>query len=461
MATEAGVRMGQMQGEALARRDGAVGLLAAMREGRLSAEEVARACLARIDQVEGEVRAWAALEPELVLRQARACDEYRRCGGEPGPLHGLPVGIKDIIDTADLPTEFGTPLHAGRRPQRDAVVVTRLRQAGAVILGKTVTTEMATYAPGPTRNPHELGHTPGGSSSGSAAAVAAGMVPLALGTQTNGSVIRPAAFCGVVGFKPSFGLLPRTGVLTQSPALDQLGVFAASVEEAALLADVLAGCDDGDPATRPQAPPRLLAGWARPLPLPPRFALVRTAYWEHAEADTRAAFDELQAVLGTAVEEVRLPPQFDDAWAWHRSIMEADIARHYRQEYERGGEVLSAGLRQQIERGRSVRAVDYADAIDRIAAVRAGLEELRENFDAILTPAAPGTAPAGHDSTGDPGFCTLWTLAGMPALNLPLMHGGDGLPLGLQLVGYRGGDARLLASARWLEQRIIGEEEEA
>ncbi|MCP5234295.1 MAG: amidase [Zoogloeaceae bacterium] len=441
------------------RRDGAAGLLAAMRDGRIGAEEVARACLARVDQVEGEVRAWAAIDPELVLRQARACDEYRRCGGEPGPLHGLPVGIKDIIDTADLPTELGTPIHAGRRPQRDAVVVTRLRQAGAVIMGKTVTTEMATYAPGPTRNPHELAHTPGGSSSGSAAAVAAGMVPLALGTQTNGSVIRPAAFCGVVGFKPSFGLLPRTGVLRQSPVLDQLGVFAARLEDAALLVDALAGCDDGDPATRPQAPLRLHAGWARPLPMPPRFALVRTAYWERAEDDTRDAFDELQALLGDAIEEVRLPAQFDDAWRWHANIMEADIARHYRHEYERGGGSMSASLRSQIERGRAVAAVDYADAIDRIAAVVAGLDELRSEYDAILTPAAPGTAPAGVSSTGDPGFCTLWTLAGMPALNLPLMHGANGLPLGLQLVGYRGGDARLLACARWLERRVVGEED--
>ncbi|MCB1906454.1 MAG: amidase [Rhodocyclaceae bacterium] len=459
MAADPGATMVQGGLADVGRCESAAALLALMTEGRISAEEVARAFLARVEEVEGEVRAWAAIEPDLVLRQARACDEYRRCGGEPGPLHGLPVGVKDIIDTADLPTELGTPLHAGRRPSHDAVVVTRLRQAGAVIMGKTVTTEMATYAPGPTRNPHDPSRTPGGSSSGSAAAVAAGMVPLALGTQTNGSVIRPAAFCGVVGFKPSYGLLPRSGVLRQSPALDQLGVFAASLEDAALLVDVLAGCDDGDPATRPQAPMRLHRGWARPLPMAPRFALVRTAYWEHADADTRDAFGELQALLGDAVEEVRLPPLLDDAWAWHRSIMEADIARHYRHEYERGGDVLSAGLRRQIERGREVRAVDYADAIDRIAAVVAGLDELRERFDAILTPAAPGTAPAGCDSTGDPGFCTLWTLAGMPAVNLPLMHGADGLPLGLQVVGYRGGDARLLAGARWLEQRICAAED--
>ncbi|MCB1890398.1 MAG: amidase [Rhodocyclaceae bacterium] len=439
----------------------AAALLAALREGRMSAEDATRAYLARIEAVEPQVRAWATIDPELALRQARACDAYRQAGGEPGPLHGLPVGIKDIIDTADLPTELGTPLHAGRQPQRDATLVARLRQAGAVVMGKTVTTEMATYSPGPTRNPHNLAHTPGGSSSGSAAAVAAGMVPLALGTQTNGSVIRPAAYCGVVGFKPSFGLLPRTGVLRQSPALDQIGLLAGSVEDVALLADALVGFDADDPAMRPTAPPRLHAAWQRPLPMPPRLAFIRTAHWERTEADTREAFDELLSLLGDRVEEVRLPALFDEAWDWHRSIMEADIARHYRHEYERGADVLSAGLRAQIERGREVRAVDYADAIDRIPALNAALAELREEYDAILTPSVAGTAPHGLESTGDPGFCTLWTLAGMPAINLPLMHGENGLPLGVQLVGYRGGDARLIACARWLSGQVEGNGEGA
>lgn len=431
-------------------RPGAAALLEAMREGRSSAEEVAEAFLGRVAEVEHQVHAWATIEPALVMQQARSRDDHRRAGGEPGPLHGIPVGIKDIIDTEDLPTELGTPLHAGRRPSRDATVVARLRAAGAVIMGKTVTTEMATYAPGPTCNPHHLGHTPGGSSSGSAAAVAAGMVPLALGTQTNGSTIRPAAFCGVVGFKPSFGLISRHGILRQSPALDQVGVFAASLEDAALLADVLIGYDELDPATRPQAPPRLHKAWQSGMPVAPHLAFVRTAHWDRTEPDTRAAFDELVGLLGARVEEVTLPDLFDEVWDWHRSIMEADIARSYRHEYERGAARLSASLRAQIERGREVRAVDYADAVDRIPALNAALSELYERYDAILTPAVPGTAPAGLASTGDPGFCTLWTLAGMPALSLPLMHGDNGLPLGVQLVGFRGEDARLVRCGRWL-----------
>ena len=431
-----------------------IGLLAAMRDGRLRAEEVAQACLARIEALEPEVRAWASIDPELVLQQARACDAHRQAGGEPGPLHGLPVGLKDVIDTVDLPTELGTPLHAGRRPGSDATVVTRLRAAGAVIMGKTVTTELATYAPGPTRNPHDTAHTPGGSSSGSAAAVAAGMVPLALGTQTNGSVIRPAAFCGVVGFKPSYGLISRHGVLRSSGALDHVGVFATTLDDAALLADALIGFDEADPATRPQAPLQLARACSAGMPLPPTIAFVRSAKWDLLTPDARGAFDELVEFVGDRVVEVALPSIFDDAWEWHRAIMEADLARNYRYEYQRGGDGLSASLRGQIERGREVRAVDYADAIDRIPALNAALDELQERFDAILTPAAPGTAPRGLEATGDPSFCTLWTLAGMPALSLPLMHGGNGLPLGVQLVGFRGNDARLMRCARWLCDRV-------
>ncbi len=229
---------------------GAAAAAGALAEGRISSEELVAACLARIKADEERVQAWAFIDPEHALRQARAADSRRREGKALGPLHGLPVGVKDIIDTADMPTENGTVLHAGRAPSADATLVSMLRAAGAIIMGKTVTTELATYSPGKTRNPHNPEHTPGGSSSGSAAAVAAHMVPLAIGTQTNGSVIRPAAYCGVVGYKPSFGLIPRHGVLKQSRPLDQIGVIARSVEDAALLAEQLIGFDQNDPDTR-------------------------------------------------------------------------------------------------------------------------------------------------------------------------------------------------------------------
>jgi len=424
--------------------------LAALREGRTSAEELVRGCLARIQADEERVRAWAFVDETRALEQARNVDRVRREGHAIGPLHGLPVGVKDIIDTADMPTENGTVLHAGRRPDYDATVVQRLRSAGAIILGKTVTTELATYAPGKTRNPHNPEHTPGGSSSGSAAAVAAHMVPVAIGTQTNGSVIRPAAFCGVYGYKPTFGLVPRDGILKQSRPLDQVGVFARSVEDLALIAEPLVGYDENDPDTRPIARPQLREVALQEPPLPPVFAFTKTPNWDDAEEQTRLAFDEVAQALGEQCKPFSVPSVFRDAWHWHRTIMEADLARNYRVDYERGRERLSASLIEQIERGQKVSAVDYNDAVDRIRATSTAFDEMFDRCDAILTAAAAGPAPHGLDSTGSPAFCTLWTFAGMPAVTLPLLRAENGLPMGIQLVGRRGDDARLLRTARWL-----------
>ena len=434
---------------------GAAAAASALAEGRISSEELVAACLARIKADEERVQAWAFFDAEHALRQARAADLRRREGKALGPLHGIPVGVKDIIDTRDMPTADGTVLHAGRTPFEDASVVAMLRAAGAIVMGKTVTTELATYSPGKTRNPHNPEHTPGGSSSGSAAAVAARMVPLALGTQTNGSVIRPAAYCGVVGFKPSFGLIPRHGVLKQSRPLDQIGVMARSVEDAALLAEQLIGFDENDPDTRALARPLLRETAMQEPPVPPTLAFVKTPMWKLADASCREAFAELVAHLGDRVEEFKLPPAFKDAWKWHQTVMEADLAKNYEPEYQEGRDKLSAALRGQIERGRRVRAVDYNKALDRVPALNRGLNELFElRYEAILTPATAGTAPRGLASTGSPAFCTLWTLCGLPAITLPLMQGADGLPLGVQLVGPRGGDARLLRTARWLVDQV-------
>ena len=427
----------------------------ALADGRISSEELVAACIARIRAEEERVQAWAFFDAEHALGQARAADLRRREGKPLGPLHGIPVGIKDIIDTDDMPTEDGTVLHAGRTPVADASAVARLRAAGAIIMGKTVTTELATYSPGKTRNPHNPAHTPGGSSSGSAAAVAAYMVPLALGTQTNGSVIRPAAYCGVVGYKPSFGLISRHGVLKQSRPLDQIGVMARSVEDAALLAEQIIGFDENDPDTRPRATPLLRQTAMREPPLPPTLAFVKTPMWKLVDAQTQEAFTELAAFLGERMEEIRLPAAFKDAWKWHQTVMEADLAKNYDADYRKGRDKLSEVLRSQIERGRKVRAVDYNRALDMVPALNHGLNELFENrYEAILTPATAGTAPQGLESTGSPALCTLWTLCGLPAITLPLMQGADGLPLGVQLVGPRGGDARLLRTARWLVAQV-------
>jgi Asp-tRNA(Asn)/Glu-tRNA(Gln) amidotransferase A subunit family amidase len=428
-----------------------------IREGLLSSEELVAGCLERVRQVEPQVQAWTFLDEEHALAQARAADELKRSGEEIGPLHGVPVGLKDIIDTADMPTENGTVLHQGRTPRHDAAVVAMLRAAGAVMLGKTVTTECAYFAPGKTRNPHNSAHTPGGSSSGSAAAVAANMVPLALGSQTNGSTIRPAAYCGAYGFKPSHGLVPRTGVLQLSRTLDHVGLFARTLEDIALLAESVAGFHDGDPDTRPRAAIPFGRVSREAPPIEPMLAFVQTPYWDRVDADAREAFGELREALGGRVEDLALFPSAQGAWDWHKAIMDAEMAANFEAEWQRGRDRLSPQLRALIERGREVRAVDYQQALRAIPRVVASFDELfMERYDAILTPAAPGTAPKGLESTGDPAFCTLWTLAGMPAVSLPLLKGENGLPLGVQLVGRRGYDARLLRTARWLEAKLAG-----
>ncbi len=418
--------------------------------GRITSEELVSACLDRIAALEERVGAWAHLDPGLALKQAREADMARREGKALGPLHGVPVGVKDIFDTKDMPTEDGTVLHAGRRPAEDATAIALLREAGAIILGKTVTTELAVYSPGKTRNPHDPERTPGGSSSGSAAAVAAFMAPLAIGTQSNGSIIRPASYCGVYGYKPSHGLISRHGVLQQSRPLDQVGVFARTIEDAALIAEQMMAYDDRDPDTQPRARPALLKTAAEEPPVDPRLAFVRTTAWDQADEDTKEAFAELVAHLGENAGGFELPDMFQEAVSLHRTIMEADLARSFEQEYARGKKRLSPILREMIERGQKVLAVDYNRALGQVPVFHQAFDKVFEWHDAIITPAVTGQAPVGRESTGSPIFCTLWTLCGMPAITLPIMQGAHGMPMGVQLVGAKGDDARLLRTARWL-----------
>src|SRR5205809_539703 len=423
--------------------------------GVLSSEELVQSCLECIRALEPTVQAWQFLDESHALAQARAADERRRSGQAVGALNGIPVGIKDIIDTADMPTENGTVLHKGRTPRSDAAVVAKLRAAGAVIMGKTVTTECAYFTPGKTRNPHNPEHTPGGSSSGSAASVGAQMVPLALGSQTAGSVIRPGAFCGVYAFKPTHGLIPRTGVLQLSRALDHIGLFARSIDDLALLAEQLTGHDAGDPDTQPRARVPFMTVANEEPPIPPTFAFIKTPHWERVDADAKEAYAELIEALGDRVEEVELFPSAREAWDWQRTIMEAEMAANLEPLWLAGKEKLSDRLRALIERGRETKAIDYQRALRSLAPVAESFDELfMERYDAILTPPALGTAPKGLGATGDPVFCVLWTLLGMPAVTLPLMQGANGLPLGVQLVGRRNFDARLLRTARWLEAKL-------
>ena len=427
-----------------------------IRGGLISSEELVTACLTQIDRLEERVEAWAFLDPDLALKQAKAADSSLKAGMALGPLHGVPVGIKDIIDTSDMPTEDGTVLHQGRQPQYDATVVTKLREAGAVIMGKTVTTELAVFSPGKTKNPHDLSRTPGGSSSGSAAAVAAGMIPVAIGTQTNGSIIRPASFCGVYGYKPTFGLVSRHLVLQQSRPLDQVGVYARSIEDVALTAESIIGYDSMDPDTKQRTKPNLFFTQAQPTPVDPFLAFVKSPVWDHAAEDTKAACNEMVSELGEYAGPFELDELINDVHDLHRLVMEADLARSFEREYVNGKDQLSDILCEMIERGQLVTAVDYNKAIARMSEYYHAFDKLFEEHDAIITPATPGEAPVGLDSTGSPVFCTIWTYFGMPAISLPLLQGADGMPLGVQLVGARGDDARLLRTARWLVEVMAG-----
>lgn len=432
----------------------ALDLAALIRNGEHSSEEVVDAHLARINEVDSAIEAWAFLNPDYARLQAIAADAYQKSGQPLGPLHGIPVGVKDIIDTADMPTENGTPLDAGRRPEKDAVLVSRLRAAGAVILGKTVTTELAYYAPNKTRNPHDPKRTPGGSSSGSAAAVASHMVPLAIGTQTNGSVIRPASFCGTVGYKPTFGLIPRTGVLAQCFHLDTVGTFGRSLADAAMLADCLIGHDRGDPATLPNAPMNLAIAARSTSETMPKLAFLRTAVWDQADKKARKTFENLISKLGQRCLPEELSPSFTNAHEWQRQLMTSGFAFNLQAYEARGREQLSHQMQKAIDAGREVRAHDYLAAAAAREKLNADLNDLFKTYDAIITPSAPGVAPKGLDSTGNPAFCTLWTLLGTPAITLPLLQADNGLPLGVQLVAPRGSDQRLMRIAAWLTQAI-------
>ena len=427
-----------------------------IRDGEITSEELVQACLDRIEQVNGEIEAWAHLKPDHALDQARTLDAQRAEGGPVGPLHGIPVGIKDIFDTEGLPTENGTVLDSGRQPMQNCKVVSLLMEAGAVIMGKTVSTELAVFGPGKTKNPHNPEHTPGGSSSGSAAAVAAYMVPLAIGTQTNGSMIRPASFCGVVGFKPTHGLIPRTGALALSANLDTVGTFTRSIEDAALVTETLVAHDSGDTHTRARAHPPLSKVAAEEPPITPNVAFAKTAVWDQADPETQEAFAELLEHLGDDCDELPLSEPFDHAVKMHGDIMNADLAKNLAAYFERGRDKLTSRLCEMIEMGQKVSAVDYNTAVDGREVLNSGLNDVFDHYDIIITPATPGEAPAGLDSTGNPVFNSLWTFCGTPSITLPLMEGPSGLPLGVQVVGPRGDDARLLRNANWLMQRIMG-----
>jgi Asp-tRNA(Asn)/Glu-tRNA(Gln) amidotransferase A subunit family amidase len=416
----------------------------ALADGTLSARAYCESRLARIRSTEGRIHAWVALDEARALALAEARDAERTRGTPPGPLHGVPVGVKDIFDTDDLPTEMGSPAFVGNQPRKNAELVKRIIAAGGYVLGKTATTEFAFMHPAETRNPWNLAHTPGGSSSGSAAAVAAGHVPAAIGTQTNGSVIRPAAFCGVVGFKPSLDSLPIAGAFPFSETLDQPGVFARTVADAAYFAACLA------------EPDRLTAEVGS-FSRPPRIAFLARFPWNAAEP---AAAAHLQMTLnrllgaGTALESTALPDSFDEAHRVHRTIMLYEGARQHAPRQAQYRRVMSAALNAAIDEGLAISHDDYRDALARRAALVELALDLFEDCDAIASLPAPGAAPARLDITGDPSFCTLWSLVGFPAVTLPTGLSEAGLPYGVQLAARAHADNQLLRVASWCEAAI-------
>lgn len=422
-----------------------------LRQGALSAQAWMEACLGRIAQRETAVGAWEYLDPAMARQQSFRCDQQQAQGLPLGPLYGIPVAVKDIFATADMPTGWGTPIHAGQPLPYDAAVVARLRAAGAIIVGKTVTTEYALARAGKTRNPHHLDHTPGGSSSGSAAAVADRMVPLAVGTQTAGSVLRPAAYCGVLGFKPSFGLISRYGVMPVSRDLDHVGVFARSLDDIVLLCRVLFGPDGRDPDClgHPALPPSV----EMPLPAPPRLGFVPTPFWHEVEPEAQNAILarlEQFRTAGASVEEVPLPAALADYLDTLDVLIACGMAAHHGADYDHHRGAMSPALGQTIERGRSYGGVAYAAARWAVANYSAALAPLFDRYDALVTPVTTGVAPLGLENTGTFKFCAPWSLTGVPAISLPIGQGRHHLPLAMQLVGGRGQDGTLLQVARWV-----------
>jgi len=406
-----------------------------MRAGKLRPIDLTEAYLARIAEREPVVRAFAHFDRDYARKSAALAS--------PGPLHGLPLGIKDVLDTADMPSEYGSPIWKGWRPKADAACVAWARAAGAVFYGKTVTTEFATRKPGPTANPANPDHTPGGSSSGSAAGVAAGFFPFAYGTQTAGSVIRPAAFCGVVGYKPTFGLISRIGMKLMSDSLDTVGVIARSVADCALLAATVSGRDLGDPDIRPERAPRV--------------GMCRTPSWDLAAPETPGLLDRVATALGRAGADVaqrELPSSFDALVQAHPLVMNSESARALGWELATARDGISDGLRERLEWGLARSEAERDQALAVFARTRAGFPAAMDGLDVLLTPSAPGEAPKGLEWTGDPAFNFIWTSLGVPCVTVPAGTGPNGLPLGVQVVGRAGEDRTVLAWAQWLAAAI-------
>ncbi len=423
---------------------------AQIRQGTLSSVDLTKSCLARIAETDALIGAWAYLDADQALAQAAALDQHRADGQPLGPLHGVPVGIKDIFDTADMPTALGSTAHPDRRPDTDSAAVEKLRAAGAVILGKTVTTPLAFVSPSKTRNPHNPDYSPGGSSSGSAAGVAAGHMPLAIGSQTGGSVNRPASFCGVYGFKPTRGQISRRGALQTSETLDCVGGFARTLEDVALLNDALTGYDPADSASHDRPRPQTRAGCRAEPPSTPKIAFIDFPPFNMTEP-MRDVIEEVAGTLGPHLTRLPTPDCFADFLAGQHTIHTCEIARNLHGDPAIDPEHTDDLVRDLLAQGRAVTEDAYAAARANVAKAESFFAAFFQDYDALLCPASCGEAPLlSENTTGDAVCQKIFTFAGVPTLTLPMYFSKNDLPLGVQLVGAAEGDDRLFRTAQWL-----------
>ena len=427
-------------------------LAAQLREGEISSVEACSQYIERIGKFEKDVKAWSHFNKKLLLEKAAEADEHRISGKPLGVLHGFPVAVKDIIGTLDMPTECGTTIRKKMNTSQDSEVVNLLKVAGAIIMGKTETTELAYFHPGKTTNPHDYKRTPGGSSSGSAAAVAAYMAPLSIGSQTNGSTIRPASYCGVVGYKPSYGLISRYGILKQSDKLDQVGLFGKSVEDVALLARVLIKKDLFDPSTIHYSAEDMMDVCRKGPLFDPKFIFYKTKNWKNIDKESQKSFEIFIKTFKKNIEVFDTPSYFDDIPKYHKIIHETDMANNFQLYYKKYKKKLSKEMVSAIERGLKNSATEYAEAIDFMKRSYDSYKEVFEDYHGVLTPASSGVAPKGLGNTGSPEFSTVWTYLGLPSISLPLLTGKNDLPLGIQFIGDKHDDLRFLGVANWVEK---------
>jgi len=427
-------------------------LASKIKDAQLSSVDVCKAFIERIEKFDKEIKAWAHFDKKVLLEKAEEADEHRRSGKPLGSLHGVPVAVKDIIGTIDMPTECGTVIRKGKSYSQNAEIIDMLHSAGALVMGKTATSELAFLGPSNTTNPHDNSRTPGGSSSGSAAAVASFMAPVSIGSQTGGSIIRPASYCGVVGYKPTYGLISRNGVLRTSYNLDHMGVFGRSVEDVAMLAKVLIKKDKYDPATIHYSADNFVEETKKGPLFEPKFIFYKTEHWKLIDKKSQGAFEYFIKSFPKNIEVFDTPSYFKDIHKYHQIIHETDLANNFSVYFKKYKKKLSKYMQDAIANGNKHSAKEYAEAIDFMKRSYESYQEVFEDYHGVLTPSSPGVAPKGLKSTGTAEFNKVWSYMGTPCISLPLLEGENNLPLGVQMIGDKYDDHRFLGVANWLEK---------